>query len=380
MTRSEREMQGYGTGKPGDFDEISVLGLVNFMLRHRRLLVVLPVLAAVLVGSVNMTRSRTWTSTAAFIAQQPGLERSELAGLAAQFGVAVGSAESGHSPAFYVQLLRSRTMLEPLALTEFELNGSRKARLVDLYPEKEGPAAERMDITLRRLRRYVTASSSRESGIIHLEVQAPAPRLAELKAARVLELLNEFNVQLRQSQARAERVFAGERLAEVRRDQQAAELAMQRFLQGNRQWRTSPELVFRHERLERDVLSRSQLANALEQRFEQARIDEVRATPLITLVEAPSRPVRADGRGTLGRATLAGLAGLLVALLIAILRDVPERAARDQEEEYARFTQLRREAMGDLTLGLRRSRTRRRLPERAAPTNDITPTTQGIEG
>jgi uncharacterized protein involved in exopolysaccharide biosynthesis len=380
MTRSGDEIQEYGTGRTRNFDEISLLSLVNFMLRHRRLLVVLPVLAAVVVGSLNMTRPRTWTSSAAFIAQQPGLERSELAGLAAQFGVALGAGESGHSPAFYVQLLRSRTMLEPLALTEFELDRGRKARLVDIYPENEGSAAERMDATLRRLRRYVTPNSSRESGIIHLDVKAPTPLLAELKAARVLELLNEFNVQLRQSQARAEREFAGERLAEVRSEQQAAERAMQAFLQGNRQWRTSPELVFRHERLEREVVSRSQLANALEQRFEQARIDEVRVTPLITLVEAPSRPVRPDARGTVGRAVLAGVAGLLLALLIAILREVPERAARDQEEEYARFMQLRREAMRDLALGLRHSPPPRRLPERVGPAADITPTTQGNEG
>jgi len=89
----------------------------------------------------------------------------------------------------------------------------------------------------------------------------------------------------RQSQAAAERGFTEERMAEAQEELRAAENELQRFLQNNRQFQNSPELVFQHDRLQRRVAMRQQVYTSLVQSYEQARIDEVPNTPVITVVE-----------------------------------------------------------------------------------------------
>jgi uncharacterized protein involved in exopolysaccharide biosynthesis len=63
------------------------------------------------------------------------------------------------------------------------------------------------------------------------------------------------------------------------------------------------------------------LVNSLAGAFEQARIDEVRSTPAISVVERPRPAVRPDPRGTPRKAAMGGLAGLVAGLVFAILRE-----------------------------------------------------------
>ncbi len=45
--------------------------------------------------------------------------------------------------------------------------------------------------------------------------------------------------------------------------------------------------LFEHDRLERPVSMRQELVTAMAQAYEQARVDEVRNTPVITVIDQP---------------------------------------------------------------------------------------------
>src|SRR5881296_959910 len=86
-------------------EEMSVVGLVNTLLRHPRLLIGLPIgvtALAILLGLLF----RTYTAASSFVPQEPGSSISELMGLAAQFGVSLGQGQEGQgaSPEFYAAL------------------------------------------------------------------------------------------------------------------------------------------------------------------------------------------------------------------------------------------------------------------------------------
>ena len=72
---------------------------------------------------------------------------------------------------------------------------------------------------------------------------------------------------------------------------------------------TRPELNFQQERLQRQVQLQQQLYTTLSQSFEQAKIEEVRDTPVITVVEPPEAPVRPDPRGLVRNAFLTIILG-----------------------------------------------------------------------
>jgi ribosomal protein L17 len=345
--------------------ELSLLALANFALRQRALLILVPLFLFAATVGYNLLQDRTYTSVASFVPQSRGPEPGNLAGIAAQFGVSIGGSEPAHSPAFYAELVRSRTILGPLADTSFvAVPGEPPVTLAGVYGIETTEPLRRREQVIEELRGDVWARTSRETGVVTMFIRAATPLLAHGIALHIFELLNEFNVTTRQSQARAERAFVESLLRSAEAELLTAERAQQQFLQANRQWDRSPELLFQHERLAREVHSRQQLLDALRQRYEQARIDEVRDAPLITMLETPSIPLQGDARGTVGRGVLALFIGGLLGLALAFARDIAQRGRREGSEEYLQFVRLRNEAVATLTSPLRRGgrRTADRTP------------------
>ena len=153
----------------------------------------------------------------------------------------------------------------------------------------------------------------------------------------------------RQSQAAAERKFIEARLGEMKGELRDAENQLQRFLQQNQGFRNSSELAFTHDRLQREVAMRQQVFTSLSQWYEQAKIDEVRNTPVITVVEQPNFPVRPDRRGLALKSTLGAILGGVLGLMLALGRDFL-RQSRDQGHEgFEEFETLRKETAEDVS-------------------------------
>ena len=81
----------------------------------------------------------------------------------------------------------------------------------------------------------------------------------------------------------------------------------------------SPQLTFENDRLERQVFMRQELVTAMAQAYEQARIDEVRNTPLITVIDRPEPAALPDPRWLLE--IVLGLSlGMMVGFGLAFVR------------------------------------------------------------
>jgi uncharacterized protein involved in exopolysaccharide biosynthesis len=118
-------------------------------------------------------------------------------------------------------------------------------------------------------------------------------------------------------------------------------------LQQNRTFEQSPELTFTHDRLQREVSVQQQLYLSLAQAYEQARIDEVRNTPIITMIERPIMPV-ANPRMLFVKVGMALLAGVALACLVAFLREVFSADRRGAAEELQELEELKGAAWGDV--------------------------------
>jgi hypothetical protein len=112
------------------------------------------------------------------------------------------------------------------------------------------------------------------------------------------------------------------------------------FLESNRLWENAPLLVVEHGRLQREVLRRESVLTALLQSLEQARIAEVRDTPVITVLQAPFLPPGPDERRLLLAAALGivlgGMAGVVMAFVIEAVRRPSEGdpAREDFQESW----------------------------------------------
>ena len=302
------------------------------------------------VEIVALVRPRTYVATASFTPQAQKLP-ANVAGVAAQFGISLQSADPGASPDFYTGLLESRRILEKVIEAQYSFptdTGKVTGNMVDILRIKPGPPAKRREKALRKMRRIVSTSIARQEGVIDLSVETRSPELSAQLAARLLDLLNRFNLETRQSQAAAERRFTERRLAEARGELLASEGVLQSFLERNRELSSSPLLTFQRERLERDVTVRQNVVNSLAQAFEQARIDEVRDIPVITIVEEPEPPALPAPRRLLLRGVLALAAGLVLGSLLAFFRAFLQDSRTEAGEEFVQFRALRQAMAQDL--------------------------------
>ena len=338
--------------------EGSIFSALNGLLRQRGLIVGLALLLAAAGGAWAMSRDRVYSSVSTFM---PEGRQSAASGLAAQLGLALPGAGGTESPQFYVDLLRSRELLGSAVTTEFRVPDSlaRPVTLMDLYEVDEPTPALRREAAIDRLDDALDLSPSARTNVVNVKVSATSAPLAQQLNRRLLELLGDFNLRRRQSRASEERRFAEERLATVKAELRVAEDRLQSFLQSNRDYENSPSLTFSYERLQADVVLLRQVVMTLQQSAEQAKIEEVRDTPTITLVESPSLPVRPDSRGTIKFALIGAVLGTFLGVGIAFVRETISQPSVRETTDYDEFVRLRREALSDLLHPWRAFRRRR---------------------
>lgn len=345
-----------GTDHP---DGISLVQLLNILLRRRRLIVAVPLGIAVLLVVVGLLQRRTYTVSATFVPQSANVGPSQLAGLAAQFGVSVGTQRTGESLDFYAALVRSPALQRALVTTDYLVPSgvdTLRGSLIDIFEiEADTPRLAEEQAT-KQLRRGYGVSTNDRAGLASISVKTHYPELSLAITERALDLINQFNQETRQSQARSERTFIQERLTELATELRDAEDSLGAFLEHNKRFAGSPGLSFAHDRLQRQVVMRQQVYTSLAQGYEQARIDEVRNTPVITVFEVPVIPARPDSRGLAVRGLLALALGSLVAILLAIGLEVFEQSRTESPQEAERLRHLRDEALLDISRPWRKLR------------------------
>jgi uncharacterized protein involved in exopolysaccharide biosynthesis len=301
-------------------DDVDLSQVSSFLRRHQRLIATCCAIGLILSIAATFVLPLSYTSEASFMPQ--GQNRlSSLASLASQFGVSVPPVDAGRSPGFYATLLVSNNLLADLVQHRFVTTDRKSVSLVDYLRAGGDTPDRRLLAAIEKLKRKVGVSIDQKAGLVRVAVSLHDPVVSRDVANALIAEVDSFNLKSRQSQASAERKFTERRLAEAQADARQAQDELQAFLQRNRDFRASPQLSFQYDRLADNVSLRQQLYTSVAQAYEQARIEEVRDTPVITLVEAPMLPARPDSR-PFGRMIAAGLVlSLIAARIIAVRRD-----------------------------------------------------------
>ena len=330
--------------------EITLVAPLTALLRRARLVVFLP-LSLGFLAVVWTSIVREHVSESLFMPEAPAGQNTQLISLAAQFGINLGGPEAALSVDFYRKLIYSRELLGAAAQTEYnfvtddEPPDSVHVDLLEMYDVPEGPMNERLFRTQRILRSKVNISIDRPAGLVTVRVTAKWPELAEKINRRLLDLVNEFNVETLNLNAVARRDFVMRRLREAQDGLAEAEEAERRFLEVNRRYQDSPELVFVYRRLQRNVVFRQQLLTTVAQSYEQSRVDAIRDLPVITVVVSP------EGSASIGRrlrtsATFGLIVGLVFAIGIVVMSEVIVMERQNRPEAYATFDQVWQDAIG----------------------------------
>lgn len=305
--------------------DIPLPWLAAIVLRDRRSVIVCTAVGLAIGVVVALFQATYYSAGFSFTPQASTDQRSSaLAGLANQIGISLGSMSgSSTPPQLYADVLKTRGVLAPIAADTFRVEANGKSRpLSEILGISGSDAAVAQQRTMDRLRERIVSTTvdARTTGAVTVVVKTRWPLLSLGLATRLLDGLNAFNRTSRQSQAGEERRFTEGRLAAAQAALRSAEDAMQAFLAGNRQYEHSPSLAFQHDRLQREVMFQQQVVTGLAQQYEDARIREVRDTPVITVIDRPSLPVLADPRGRGRIIAVFTFLGAVAGLAVVILR------------------------------------------------------------
>jgi uncharacterized protein involved in exopolysaccharide biosynthesis len=327
-------------------EQPSLLAISNVLLRRRRLIVALGLLGAVVGLATGLLTKRVYKSVAIFVPQGSQEAASGLALAASQFGIRLPTSGSAWSPPIYVELMRSRTLLEAIAVDTVVVTeeGGRRVALIDLLDIEGRTPARRLHRAVEAIKKLAKASEDKRLGAVRLTVLTKWPSVSLWLAERLVHGVNQFNVETRMSQATAERQFAELQTHEAERALRDSEDRLQTFLQRNKAIGNSPELAFQRDRLQRDVELRQDVYTALVKNRDEARIREVRDTPVITVLEEPRIPAIGEKRGSVQKAVLGGFVGGLIGALIAFFSQGMAGVRRAPSEEAREFFELVDEA------------------------------------
>lgn len=314
---------------------MSLMSLLTVLLRRRALIVWSSLLLAVVFTGFSLIGDREWTSVVSFFPQGKKAG-GNLSALAAQFGVGVGTADANESPSFYADLVKSRAILAQVVDSGITVApDNQHVDIADAFKVKATVPALRRDMAIKSLNDAINVATNAKTGVVTMRVTSVSAPLSAAIGTRLLDLLTRFNQDTRRGQASAERKFTEERLAIVKKELRQSEDALSQFLSVNRVLDAAP-LKAQRDRLEREVRNIQELYTNLAKAYEQAKIDEVRDTPVITVVERPEPAARPDTRGIATKGLASLIAGFLIGVMLALalegFSDKPESRSAEQEE------------------------------------------------
>jgi tyrosine-protein kinase Etk/Wzc len=335
--------------------DVTVFDLMTPLIRRWKLIAGTALTLGILAAIVLLLQRPTFTARITFTPETPTTPSSAglstLAGVANQLGLNL-TPTSSVSPDFFVKLTSSAEVLRSALLTEFpDPRDPEKTPkpLLDIIEVKGKTLEERLQRGVIQLRKRLDATADKPTGVVAIEVDMRHPELAAAVANHLVQLLNKFNLERRQSQSREQRRFTGERLEEAEKELRAAEQAHLAFLQRNRDYSSSPLLTFEANRLTRDVQVKQALFLTLSNAHTEARIAEVRDTPVLTVIDSAVAPFRRSRpKRTLG-VLLALSGGTLLGIGIAYVVDFRKRAASEQKPDYLAMRDAWAEARRELS-------------------------------
>lgn len=278
------------------FESFSPLRLLTPLLVRRGRIILFGLCGAGLGVVIASLLPSRYTATIRFVAQAPGgpTVSADVAGLAQQLGYALDGAPYGFTtPQFYADLVYTREILEPVMTKRYALSRATgdSVDLIEFLQVRGDSPRDRIERAMRQLRRAVTVVVTR-SGLTTVQVTLADPHIAGAVANALLARLNAFTVEQLQFRSRQQRQFAELRLEAAQAELREAEQAEAEFLQRNQIFEQSPILRARYARLQRAIQIKQQVVLTLARSYEEARVQEARDLPTLTVLEAAVPPAR----------------------------------------------------------------------------------------
>jgi uncharacterized protein involved in exopolysaccharide biosynthesis len=297
-------------------DEINLLDLLIVLAKHKKMIISVTFVAALIALGISLLLPNIYTGTAKILPPQQSQSSAsallgQLGGLAGLAGGAMGIKNPADT---YIAMFKSRTINEIIA-KRFNLQQNYEAKtLTD---------------TLKALEGNSTFTAGKD-GVITVEVNDKDPKLAADIANAFIEELAKLMQNFALTDASQKRVFFEQQMKQAKDKLTNAEIHMDR----------TPNTSLQYLDAVRDLKYQEAIWEILAKQFEVAKLDEAKDFPLIQVLDKAIPPERKSKPKRSLIIILAALVAFFIAVIWAFISEAMQRA-KEQPEQAERMLALR---------------------------------------
>ncbi len=176
-----------------------------------------------------------------------------------------------------------------------------KTTLIDLWGMEKAPwhnffsnhildSALIKDKAINEFHDRIEVLEDRLSGLIRINLTLEDPLISATVANFIGEQVQNYIQKENSAQSTKEKIFIISRLTIVKNELEASELELKSFKERNRGYEDSPDLFMTFSQLYREVEAKKQVYLTLQQQLELARIEEVKQTPILHVLDRAVPP------------------------------------------------------------------------------------------
>lgn len=320
-------------------DEIDIMELVRKALKNWKFILKCCGVAAVVGLIVGISIPKTYTVSATLAPESVSSSGGggSLSSLAAMAGINLSSATTSDAfyPELYPQIVSSNPFLVELFYLPIDFQYKRDSVHTNLYtyfdeyyvkpwwtiiPQLPGKAVglvmsifrdneeiESSDINVNlseltpdqvtvasRIRQSITLSVDKKTSLISVSVVAQNPDVSLTLAQEVISNLQNYVTEYRTQKARKDLEYYQSIYDDAKEDYYAAQQKYARYVDANQDvFRQS--VLIEQQRLQNESELAFQLYNSCAQQLESAKVTVQKETPVFTMMDPPSRPIRKTG-------------------------------------------------------------------------------------
>jgi len=289
-------------------DEIDLRALFQVLWNDRKRLIQITAVVTLIGVLYALLATPLYKSTISMYpsGNESGGQLSQLQGMASAFGFDMG----GRAPSFNIpDIVQSRRIKTELIYHKWNSNKfDRPVNLIHYWEIDDSTGISLNPINwikalfaldagsdyrklkweisaLEKLKDRISVNEGR-SGLITIGILMEEPNMAADMANSLYSTIFDFTVEIHSKQAKLNREFIGGRQIEVKEQLTEIEEVLKVFRERNRSIMESPQLQLEIERLMREVQIKTQVYITLQQQYELARINEVKETPSVIIMDS----------------------------------------------------------------------------------------------
>jgi len=244
----------------------------------------------VLSVTISLILPKSYKSTAILLPQTNQSLLSSLSGLsnlASLTGLSFGQSTMEQ---LFPDIILSEAVLREVIFTKYSTEKfAQPVNLIEYWEIDGDSVAEQYEITLEKFRKELTVDYDRKTNVVTVELVMREPLLTAEVVNKILSVLDEYIRTKRITNATEQRKWIEQRLKQVQRDLEDAEIKLKDFRERNRIVTMSPQLLLEQQRLLRDVEINTTIFTELKKQYELAKIEELKNIPIINILD-PARP------------------------------------------------------------------------------------------